>query len=198
MSLKKFILATASLLLFLTFSCQKDKKEAEKNNYSERFIDSLATRESFLLKEKLQPAAKEMTKDWNEYNKVNELLNEYRTTTASEIKLNAKELARLTRELKDSIRIETFKDPAYRIRLNVLNNEALRLADMSEIPSITETAIFKEYQKVFDAFSAINSKLNNATKKEKINKDLKDFLETVAADSLKKDTTSVNIIHYEK
>ena len=120
--------------------------------------------------------------------KVEEFLETNQKTNAEETLFNAEELARLTQELKDSIRIETFQTPDYKIRLNVINNEALRLKDMSSIPNLSANEVLNEYQKVFEAFNALNSKLNNNVSKEKINKELKDFIDEIATDSVEMDT----------
>ncbi len=105
--------------------------------------------------------------------------------------LNAEELAKLAQELKDSIRIEELQTPSIKIRLNIIHNEALRIEDISKISIITEEEIHKEYIKIYEAFSALNSKINNNLNQKELNEQLKDFIDKIVTnDSLK----SKNII----
>ncbi|RUA10845.1 MAG: hypothetical protein DSY82_04320 [Flavobacteriia bacterium] len=182
-SLKIFIF----FIILLTFSCKKNKAQ-EDVFQTEKPRDTTLTNYTLKITENLQPKAKELVKDWGEYQKIDEFLRNNQNTNAEETLFNAEELARLAQELKDSIRIETFKTPDYRIRLNVINNEALRLKDMSTIPNLSANEVLSEYQKIFEAFNALNSKLNNKVSKEKINKELKDFIDAVATDSVVMDT----------
>lgn len=174
-------------LIVLSFSCKKNKTEDDLF-YSERTKDTILKNYSLKITENLLPQAKELVQEWTEYQKVDEFLRNNQKTNAEETLFNAEELARLTQELKDSIRIEIFQSPDYKIRLNVINNEALRLKDMSTIPHLSDNEVLSEYQKVFEAFNALNSKLNNRVTKEKINKELKDFIDKIAADSIVMDT----------
>jgi len=182
-SLKYFIF----FIILLSFSCKKNKADDEVFP-TEKVKDTLLKNYTLEVTEDLKPQAKELVKDWGEYQKVDEFLHNNQNTNAEETLFNAEELARLTQELKDSIRIETFQTPDYKIRLNVINNEALRLKDMSTIPHLSADEVLSEYQKVFEAFNALNSKLNNKISKEKINKELKDFIDKVATDSIVMDT----------
>ncbi len=182
-SLKFFIF----FIILLSFSCKKNKTQ-ENVFQTEKLRDTTLKNYTLKITENLKPKAKEQVKNWEEYQKIDEFLRNNQNTNAEETLFNAEELARLTQELKDSIRIETFKTPDYKIRLNVINNEALRLKDMSTIPNLSSNEVLTEYQKVFEAFNALNSKLNNKVSKEKINKELKDFIETVATDSVVMDT----------
>jgi hypothetical protein len=175
------------VILLLSFSCKKNKSE-EDAFFFEKVKDTIQRNYTLKITENLLPQAQELTKDWEEYRKVEEFLETNQKTNAEETLFNAEELARLTQELKDSIRIEIFQTPDYKIRLNVINNEALRLKDMSSIPNLSANEVLSEYQKVFEAFNALNSKLNNNVSKEKINKELKDFIDEIATDSVEMDT----------
>jgi hypothetical protein len=174
-------------IILLSFSCKKNKSE-EDTFLSEKVQDTIMKNYTLIITENLLPQARELTKDWKEYQKVDEFLKNNQKTNAEETLFNAEELARLTQELKDSIRLEIFQTPDYKIRLNVINNEALRLKDMSTIPNLSANEVLSEYQKVFEAFNALNSKLNNNVSKEKINKELKDFIDEIATDSVVMDT----------
>ena len=77
--------------------------------------------------------------------------------------------------MKDSIRIPSFDRPDIKIRLNVLYNHTLRLADMDNISSIEIQEVKTEISNILDAFSAINSKINNLTNQQYLEKQLLDF-----------------------
>ena len=77
--------------------------------------------------------------------------------------------------MKDSIRIPSFDRPDIKIRLNVLYNNTLRLADMENISSIETQEIKTEISNILSAFSAINSKINNLTNQKYLEKQLSDF-----------------------
>jgi uncharacterized membrane-anchored protein len=89
--------------------------------------------------------------------------------------LKAKSLSDRAQELKDSIRIPAFDRPDIKIRLNVLYNHTLRLMDMENISSIKTQEIKTEITNILNAFSAINSKINNLTNQQYIEKQLLDF-----------------------
>jgi len=171
------------LLLFFTtffYSCN-NKKISNKETIilQEKKSDTI---QKYVLKfdEKLTPKGKTLVEEWGEYQRFNKFLEDNQVYIPEESLLNAKELAKLAQELKDSIRIEKLQTPAVKIRLNVINNEALRLEDMSEISVITDEEVRKEYNKIYEAFSALNSKINNNLNQEKLNEELKDFIDEVS------------------
>ncbi len=174
-------------ILAIIFSCKKGKSN-DADIYQDKIKDTILKSYTLRITEPLQPKAKELIKNWGEYQKLEEFLMNNHLPNAEETLLNADELARLTQELKDSLRIERFSTPDYKIRLNVINNEALRLKDMSTIPNLSKNEVLTEYQKVYEAFTALNSKLNNSVSKEKINEELKNFIDKVAVDSIVMDT----------
>ena len=61
------------------------------------------------------------------------------------------------------------------MRLNVLHNEAKRLSDMSTIPTITDEEVLAENNNVLDAFAALNIKINDLGKQDRINRELAEF-----------------------
>ncbi len=178
------------LLIFLSilYSCNNKSLKKETVILQEKKADSI---KKYILKinEKLTPKSKIFMQDWGEYQRFSKFLNENKIYTPEESLLNAEELAKLAQELKDSIRIEELQTPSVKIRLNVIHNEALRIEDMSEISIITEEEIHKEYIKIYEAFSALNSKINNNLNQKELNEQLKDFIdEIVTNDSLKSKT----------
>ena len=189
MLIKKIIFL---VLLIIVFSC--DKAVSKRNIEVAR--DSLV---SNTLKVnypvvKLNSKAKKLVENWDEYQNIEELLKQYQHITTNMALLNAKELSVLSKQLKDSIRIEQLKIPAVKIRLNVLHNETLRLADMETIPSITESEVIEENNNILDAYSALNLKINNIVNQENLNQELNSFVDEVLNlnDTLKKpDTTKL-------
>ncbi len=137
----------------------------------------------------LNSKAKTLVADWDEYQNMDELLKQYQNISANLALLNAKELSVLARQLKDSIRIEKLKIPSVKIRLNVLHNETLRLADMETIPSITESEVYEENNNIINAYSALNLKINNIVNQENLNEEVSSFVDEVLklGDTLKKE-----------
>ncbi len=176
-------------LFFITFlliiiSCKDKtlKKEQSENNekivtISENYINKI--------NESLSPDGEKMVKSWKEYERINNLLQNYQSYNVSRSLLNAEELAKLAQELKDSIRISELQISSVKIRLHVIHNEALRLKDMSDLKKISDEEVKQEKSKIFESFSALNSKINNMVEQEDINEELKDFIDEIAGDSLK-------------
>ena len=99
----------------------------------------------------------------------------YYKTTTKEALFNSQRLAELAQQLKDTIRVRKFDQPSFRIRLNVLHNEAMRLADMDSINNITTQEIIIENKNIVNAFEAIKLKINSLVNEEILNKDLEEF-----------------------
>ena len=78
----------------------------------------------------------------------------------------------MARLMKDSIRLEELDVPSIRMRLNVLHNESLRLWDMSQITSITAEEVAAENENLINAYSALNLKINDLMKLQKLNASL--------------------------
>jgi hypothetical protein len=166
-----------TLLLFLalsTFSCKKNSEREEPIEYAtDRELSPALKSESPVVG--LNKESEELVKNWKEYQDFSELIVQYREITKSDALLNSIELEELAQYLKDSIRVEKLDIPAVRMRLNVLHNEAKRLSDMSTIPTITDEEVLAENNNVLDAFAALNIKINDLGKQEKINRELSEF-----------------------
>jgi len=191
MLLKKVILLS---LIALFISCTKTI--SRKNNEISR--DSLignTDKVKFQI-DKLNSKAIKLVETWDEYQNIDELLKQYQNINSNLALLNAKELAVLAKQLKDSIRVEILKIPSVKIRLNVLHNETLRLADMNTIPSITEEEVVEENSNILNAYSALNLKINNIVNQENLNEELSSFIDEVLQlnDTLiKLDSTKVSL-----
>jgi hypothetical protein len=170
--LKKIILLS---LFCIYFSSCSDKKQQEPGTQSEKIVKSDNKKSTNSIGETLTPEAKKLVQDWNEYLTIDEILNDFYSITTDDALLKAKSLSDRAQELKDSIRIPAFDRPDIKIRLNVLYNHSLRLMDMENISSIKTQEIKTEITNILNAFSAINSKINNLTNQQNIEKQLLDF-----------------------
>jgi len=121
---------------------------------------------------KLNLNASVLVEPWKEYRNFIELFNRYKSTTPSIALSNAKELNTLAVQLKDSIKISTLKIPAFQARLNVLQNETMRLLDMASISNLKNDDIKNQIIKILDAFNATNAKLNNLVSLQALETDL--------------------------
>ena len=65
-------------------------------------------------------------------------------------------------------KIEQLKKPNIIARINVLENETLRLADMANIPSISKEEVKEEVSNILAIYSAMNSKINTIYQSESL------------------------------
>ncbi len=167
------------LLYFFIFiisiaSCKKGKFSQVKNDNT--VIDTVKIEDQKNIRsigETLLPEAKNKVDNWKEYQQLDELLTRFYSISTNEALNLSKELSTTTQQLKDSVKIERFKQPDISIRINVLHNNALRLTDMASISTISTTEVKTEIQNILDAFSALNSKINNITNQEKLEEEVK-------------------------
>jgi hypothetical protein len=163
----KYIIPFLLIILLTGFSCNKNKDAQEVSEKS----DSLkldANRIENRIGETLIPEAKEALESWKEYQLVDELLLKYYSINTLEALSNAEELSRLVKMMKDSIKIEKLQKPNIIARINVLENETLRLADMATISSISKEEVKEEVGNIVAIYSAMNSKINTIYKSESI------------------------------
>jgi len=189
----KFMFLKNILFLVIIISLLSCNKSISKKN-REIVRDSLISNTSKLNHPivKLSNKAKILVTTWDEYQNMDELIKQYQNISASLALLNAKELSVLARQLKDSIHIEKLNIPSVKIRLHVLHNETLRLADMETIPSITESEVSEENENILNAYSALNLKINNIVSQENLNEQVSSFVDEVLklGDTLKKVDTN--------
>lgn len=184
------------LVLLISFSSCKKKlnKSISTENSAKELKTNNQTEENFTskdLKIELNDISKEVVIDWLEYQNIAEFVPKYYKTTTKEALFNSQRLVELTQQLKDTIRVKKFDIPSFRTRLNILHNEALRLADMDSITSITNQEIVQENKNIINAFYAINKKINSLVNKEKLENDLKEFDYLFASlDTIKKETNT--------
>jgi hypothetical protein len=163
----KYIIPFLLIILLTGFSCNKNKVAQEVSEKA----DSLkldANRIEIRIGETLIPEAKAEMDNWKEYQLVDELMLKYYSISTLEALSDADELSRLVKMMKDSIRIEKLQRPNIIARINVLENETLRLADMATIPSISKEEVKVEVGNIVAIYSAMNSKINTIYKAESI------------------------------
>lgn len=172
-------------IILLIISC--DKKTSKEDIIIQKDTTLIKKAIAINIEVKLNSKAKKIVENWKEYQNFDKFIIQYRNISSSDAFLNANELSELAQQLKDSIRIEEFQIPSVRIRLNVLYNETLRLADMSTIKNMTEKDFFNENKNILNAYSALNSKINNIINQKNLNSDVSKFIDEIinSSDSLK-------------
>ncbi|MEN8187901.1 MAG: hypothetical protein ABFR05_12295 [Bacteroidota bacterium] len=176
--------------LLIIFSCKEDSLKEEQSKNQEKIV-TISENYTTKINENLSPEGKKMVENWKEYERMDNLLQNYENYDVNRSLLNSKELAKLAQELKDSVRVDELQIPAVKIRLHVIHNEALRLQDMSSLKKISDEEVTQERSKIFEAFSALNSKINNMVVQEDLNEELKNFIDEVAGDSLRLKDSSI-------
>jgi len=178
-----------TIIIFCVISCKKNATDAENELATDDTLKVEDQKDIRSIGETLDPEARKKVKDWPEYQQLDEFLTTFYSISPNEALNLSKELSTTTQQLKDSLKIERFKEPDILIRLNVLHNYSLRLNDMENISSIKPDEVKEGIQNILDAFSALNSKINNITNQEKLEADLKGFEDTFTSES--NDTNSI-------
>ncbi len=158
--MKSFILVF-SITLFIFTSC--------KNEMNSISIDGVALDTTVVnsttningIGESLKPNAKKAVRNWEEYQLVDAMITRFFAISNAEALSNAKELSTLSKQLKDSIRDKRLQVRSVKARLNVFNNECMRLEDMISISAIKQEEVTFEVKKILEAFSGVNAKLNS-------------------------------------
>jgi len=163
------------LFLFMSLlSCKENNPSKMKSDTITQDTIKIEDQKSIRsIGEILLPEAKKKIETWKEYQQLDELLTNFYSISTSEALNLSTELSTSTQQLKDSVKIERFKQPDISIRINVLHNNALRLHDMAAISVISPSEVNVEIQNILDAFSALNAKINNITNQEKLESEVK-------------------------
>ncbi len=158
----------AAFLFLLVASCQK--KKSEKTALPTKTdMNLLVTHADY---SKLNDEYLKEIRPWKEYFIVDDFLQELKETTPVEALNNAVELKKLTKHLKDSLNIESLKTSAFKARINLFENETLRLADMTLIPSISGNEVNAQVGKVLSLFGSVNAKINTVYAKKKFDAEI--------------------------
>ena len=126
-------------------------------------------------------------KDWNELQDIDSFFVKYRKITPNEALSNAIELKDLIKRLNDSVKPEKFKIPSLTARINILYNEALRLADLTRIGAIKAQEVNTQVDKTMDAFSNINTKINTILAKMRFENEIDIDVTFIGLDTTKMD-----------
>ncbi|MFN0728254.1 hypothetical protein [Polaribacter gochangensis] len=123
----------------------------------------------------LEGISKNKVANWKEYQSTTNNLKQFSSISANEALNNALKLAEIIKNLKDSIRPKELLNLSFRTRINVLENEALRLKDMTFIPAITAGEVNAQVNKIIAAFSATNSKINTIYSQLEVEQDIENI-----------------------
>jgi len=171
------------VLLVFTFSCQNNEgKDAEKKPKPLMSIAEIHTATENVLSTHLKEV-----KDWNELQDIDSFFVKFRKITPNEALSNAIELKDLIKRLKDSVKPEKFKIPSLTARINILYNEALRLADLTRIGAIKAQEVNTQVDKTMDAFSNINTKINTILAKMRFENEIDIDVTFIGLDTTKMD-----------
>lgn len=191
---KHFILLF--FFIFIVFACKKQEEKATKAIEKKPEM-SIAVKHKASMT--LDTKTEKSMGEWREYLEVKEFLSRFEKVSPNEALSNALELKDLTKKLKDSIRINELKTPAFKARVNVLENEALRLADMTYIPAITPDEVNKQVEKLFLVFGSLNAKIKAHYQQKRLDKDLNlDSFLVLDSTELRKSTNSLSREKFRK
>lgn len=185
------------IFIFVLGSCKTEKQAEPKEEVVVVNKSELSIRKEHQGYSELTEVPLEETKKWKEYNDVTSFLARFKNASANQILTNAVELKKLANLMRDSIRVEMLKIQSFKARLNVFENEALRLADMTEIPAITPEEVHNQTNKLLYVYSSINDKINTIYQQKRLEDeiDVKDVF--IGLDSTKIDSTSKKTIEEE-
>ncbi len=126
----------------------------------------------------LSKVSREAIKEWPEFEEVDDFILNYYNITVSDALSLSSELNDLVMLMKDSVRVKKLNIAPINSRLNVLQNETLRLKDMSTINSITSGEVEKEVHSILEVYDSFLSRINTIYKAEELQKALEFDTET--------------------
>ena len=124
---------------------------------------------------KIQDKYQTEIEEWQEYENLSVFLNQFASISPNDALNNSRELNDLAKNLVDSLKPVIFETPAFSARVNLLYNQTLRLFDMSSIPAIKANEVNNHIDKVLNAFSSINSKINTTLKQRELELSVEDI-----------------------
>lgn len=188
------------LLVFVVIfnSCKKKNQEEDQRDENKPLLSIVKSHNSL---ETILPNFKVEVDNWQEHKNIEVFLERFQKASANEILSNALELKALSTSLQDSIKPDLFISYALDARINIFRNEVLRLADMNYIPAITSEEVHAQANKIIDAFSSINSKINTVMRKKQFEEAIDIDVSFIGLDTTKIDSVSkksVNLIKKEE
>lgn len=178
-------------VLIIIVSC---KKNQEKKEIIIQEVSSLRTIIQHPDSEKVLPDFQKEISSWSELEVLKNFLVRFKKASPTEVLSNAIELKELVKILKESTKPELLNTPSFETRVNILENEVLRLADMTKIPAISTNEVNTQVDKIITSFSAINSKINTVFTKKKFEDEITIDISSIGLDSTKIDTISKKAI----
>jgi len=155
----KFIVSIFLILIFVQSCAKKNKKDIVEDSINTTIKQTIENNKRTKVIT-LNRNSKKEVKNWKEYQLVSDILAKYVSMSNEEALSNAKELSELVKHLKDSLSDKRLESTPLKARINILQNECLRLNDMSNIPSITPKEISDKVDNILESYSAFNAKLN--------------------------------------
>jgi len=163
------------ILFIILFSSCKDVAENGVQKSKNPEINAI---KNHAIRTGIEKVGKDTILAWKEYVSVADDLQKFIAISANEALNNALQLAELVKQMKDSIRPLELINPSFRTRVNVLENETLRLKDMTFISSITSKEVHLQVDKILEAFSATNSKINVVYSQLEVEKEINNNIPT--------------------
>ena len=175
------------LVFIISFSCVKKKEKALQK---QEIKPLLSVVKNYNVVEKVNPLFLQDIESWQELKAVDNFLLRFKNVSPNEILSNALELKGLVQALKEDIKPPLFENASFNTRINILQNETLRLADMTFIPAIKAVEVTAQANKIMNAYSAINSKVNSILLKERFVDEIDIDIAYIGLDSTKIDSVS--------
>lgn len=131
---------------------------------------------------------------WKHYKDLAEFIVKFQEVSPRNALSNSYELRDLVKDLKKNKPKKLFDTNAFKARVNILNNETLRLADISNIHAISAKEVNQQVAKVLMAFSSLNKKINEVYTRKDFEEsiDVEDI--SVGLDSTKLDSVSLKSV----
>ncbi len=180
------------LFLFVLFVSCADKEQKTVNNNQPKALLSVSKTHASI--EQIKQEFKKEVEGWKELNSINTFISRFEKTSPNAALSNALELRDLVKNLNDSIVPSLYDIPSFKARVNILNNEVLRLADLTSIPAVTADEVNIEVDKIIAAVSSLNSKINTIHSQKRFEDSIDVDFEFIGIDSTKIDSISKNSI----
>lgn len=181
------------LIIVVVSSCKDPKKTGEQVKEKPQ----LSTVKEHRLKSDLDDFSQTQLKDWKEYHALQNALQGFVKISPNEAMSKALDVRDLVKQLKDSAKPKVLDITSFKVRVNVLENETLRLADMTYIPAITAPEINNQITKVLDVFSAVNSKINTIYAQQRFEESIDSDRFFIGLDTTKLDSLSKKRLRIE-
>jgi len=156
---------------FIFISCNDGEKNSKQTIKKPQSSQIKKHEKASKIQAKYQPVIEE----WQEYENLSVFLNQYTSISPNDALNNSRELNDLAKSFVDSLKPAIFETPAFNARVNLLYNETLRLYDMSSIPAIKANEVNNHIDKILNAFSSINSKINTTLKQRELELTVEDI-----------------------